>query len=452
MNRIGSIIAFFKLSVEEKDIYQNEISHENARRALFLSLIALPVSIIHIVLFVLKLKKVSGVEYQWVVSIIYSHCLIVLITMLCSLLLFNFFFRTKKNNLLSKIATNVILFFLLIMGAVIASADQYVTSAITPFFVTTMIVGLIFLTRPLFSTIYYTASYLIFYFAISQTQANQEILISNQVNGISVTAVGLCLSYILWSSNLTRIKQRQQITRQNKALFESNAEKDRFFTIIAHDLRNPFNSILGFSDLLVNQVKEKDYDGIDRYADIIRQSSKSAMDLLMNLMEWSKAHTGRMEFKPEYFELNALIMESEQLFSGAILQKKISISTNMPSGTVVFADKNMVRTVLRNLLSNAIKFTHPEGIIRISVVKSQFEFTVSISDNGIGISRDSISKLFRIDENHSTPGTQKEKGTGLGLILCKELIEKHAGKIWGESEPGKGSAFYFTLPCRAETN
>jgi len=288
---------------------------------------------------------------------------------------------------------------------------------------------------------------LIFYFAVSQTQINQDILISNQVNGISITAIGLCLSMILWHSNLTRIKQRQQITRQNKALSESNAEKDKFFSIIAHDLKSPFTSILGFSDILIKQVDEKNYNGIDECAQIIKQSSKSAMDLLMNLMDWSRAHTGRMEFKPEYIELNELVKESESLFAGALLQKKIGLTLNVPESSVVFADKNMIRTLLRNLISNAIKFTHPDGHIDFSVVKSQQELLISVSDNGVGISKESISKLFRIDENYSTLGTQNEEGTGLGLILCKELIERHDGRIWGESEPGKGSTFYFSLPC-----
>ena len=450
MNIISSIISFFKLSVEEKEIYHNEISLENTRRALYLSLIAIPVSIIHIVIFLFKFKNVSGTELVWVVSIIYSHISILVLTTLCSLLLYFFFYRSKKNNLISKICTNVILFFLLIMGSIIASFDQIVTSSITPFFNTTLIVGLIFLIRPLFSTIYFIISYLAFYFAISQTQLNQEILISNQVNGISITAIGLSLSFILWRSNLTRIKQRQQITRQNKALFESNAEKDKFFSIIAHDLKSPFNSILGFSDLLVTQVREKDYKGIDQYADIIQQSSKSAMDLLMNLMEWSKAHTGRMEFKPEYFDLNELIQDSEQLYTGAIIQNKITMTINVPSNTIVFADKNMISTLFRNLISNAFKFTHSEGTISLSVVKDKHEFTFSVSDNGVGIPKEAINKLFRIDENYSTLGTHNEKGTGLGLILCKELIEKHSGKIWCESELGKGSTFYFTLPIITE--
>ncbi len=447
----SSIQSFFRLSDEEKEIDYNEVSRENTRHALYLSLIAIPVSIIHIVLFALKLKVVTGLERQWVFSIIYTHLSLLILSTFFGIFLYFFFYRGGKNNLPSRICTHVMLILLLVLGTVLAAFDQYVTPAITPFLNTTILVSLLFQIRPALSIIYFTASYLIFYVAISQTQLNQDILISNQVNGISITVIGLSLSMILWRSKLTRILQREQITKQNKALFETNAEKDKFFSIIAHDLKSPFNAILGFSDILIDQVREKDYDGIDEYAQIIKQSSKSAMDLLMNLMEWSRAHTGRMEFKPRYIELNELVDESEHLFVGALRQKRIGITLNIPENTIVYADKNMIRTILRNLISNAIKFTHPDGHIVIAVMKNQHEDLISVSDNGVGISKESIDRLFRIDQNNSTTGTQKETGTGLGLILCKELIERHGGRIWCESELRKGSIFYFSLPCISES-
>jgi signal transduction histidine kinase len=447
MNRLNSVVEFFKLSAEDKKIFQNEMSTENARRAIILSLIVLPVSLLHVIVFFFKLDAVGVIEYKWVHSIIASHCLIILFTILCGLPLANFYFRKKKNRIVFSITTHTILLFLLIIGAVIASVDQFVTSAITPFFLTTMIAGLIFLIRPIFSLFYFTISCLIFCISIAYTQPNPDILISNQVNGIFVSTLGMCLSFILWRSNLTRIKQSQQISRHNKALSESNAEKDKFFTIIAHDLRSPFNSVLGFSDLLVHQVHEQNYEGIDKYAEYIQQSSRSAMELLSNLMEWSKAHTGRLDFKPELFEIRTLINEIEILFNGTMIQKNIRFEKEMPSDTVIYADMNMIRTLLRNLVSNAIKFSHMDGIVTLSIEKGLDYFTVSVSDNGIGIPQNAMEKLFRLDENVSTLGTQKEKGTGLGLILCKELVEKHAGKIWCESEFGKGSTFYVTLAC-----
>ncbi len=272
------------------------------------------------------------------------------------------------------------------------------------------------------------------------------MLISNQVNGISITAIGLCLSLILWHSKLTRILQQKQILQQNKALHDSNAQKDKFFSIIAHDLTNPFNSIKGFSDLILEQVEEKNYETVGEYAMIINQSVNSTMDLLRNLMDWSRAQTGMMEFKPGYFDLNGLVKETENLFAGALKQKKIFFTINTSGNTVIFADKNMIRTILCNLISNAIKFTHRDGHIVLSVLKQTNEYLISVSDDGVGIPPDTIEKLFLIDQNKSTRGTQNESGTGLGLLLCKELIEKHRGKISVESEYGKGSTFNVSIP------
>jgi len=241
---------------------------------------------------------------------------------------------------------------------------------------------------------------------------------------------------------------QDEIKSQNEQLQKLNAEKDKFFSIIAHDLKSPFNSIVGFSDLLVEQISKKDYAGIDSYARIIQQSSERALDLLTNLMEWARSQTGRMEFKPEYFELVTLLNEITHLFVDIARHKSITINRTLPPNAPVFADKAMISTVLRNLISNAIKFTTPGGKITISVKDKSDGLTVSVQDSGVGIPKTSINKLFRIDENYSTPGTNNEKGTGLGLILCMEFIEKHGGRIWVESEEEKGSIFYFTLLSR----
>ncbi|HBZ25667.1 MAG TPA: hypothetical protein DEO54_05425 [Rikenellaceae bacterium] len=247
------------------------------------------------------------------------------------------------------------------------------------------------------------------------------------------------------------VKQRTSTIEEQKEKLEiANSTKDKFFGIIAHDLKSPFNSIIGLSEVLIDQIKEKDYEGIDKYARIIGQSSQRAMDLLMNLLEWSRSQTGRMEFNPENFELVDLIDENKVLFDEIAAQKAITIKKVLPHNLVVFADKPMISTVLRNLISNAIKFTRQDGEIIISAEKRGNEIFISVCDNGVGISTRRIDNLFRLDKSESTTGTAKEQGTGLGLILCKEFIEKHGGKIWVESEEEKGSAFYFTLPYHAD--
>ncbi len=242
------------------------------------------------------------------------------------------------------------------------------------------------------------------------------------------------------------LELNERLKQQTKELEELNATKDKFFTIIAHDLKSPFNSIMGFSEMLVEQVKDKAYDGIEKYAEIILQSSQKSVDLLMNLMDWARSQTGKMEFIPEYFELVGFIKEITPLFDNIAGQKAITIKKDLPPNAFVYADQAMINTVFRNLISNAIKFTQPEGEITISVVEKPDKLTVAVKDSGVGISKDRIEKLFRLDETYSTPGTNNEKGTGLGLILCKEFIEKHGGKIWVESTPGEGSIFIFTIP------
>jgi len=229
-------------------------------------------------------------------------------------------------------------------------------------------------------------------------------------------------------------------------LKELNATKDKFFSIIGHDLRNPFNAIIGFSNLLTDQIKEKDYEGIEEYANIIQTSSVRAMSLLSDLLEWSQIQTGKMTFSPITFDLAKLVNEVLELANYNAHQKKITFINELPHTVIVFADISMIGTILRNLISNAIKFSNLNGQVVISVNQRPTELIVKILDNGIGIKEETIGKLFRIDEAYSTPGTLKETGTGLGLLLCKELVQKHGGEIWVESKFGSGSTFFFTIP------
>ena len=247
-----------------------------------------------------------------------------------------------------------------------------------------------------------------------------------------------------------RLGNEAEMKLKNEELTSLNATKDKFFSIIAHDLKSPFNSIIGFSSLLSRQISEKDYEGIKKYATIIQESSQQALDLLVNLLEWSRSQTGKMLFTPEDVDVAFLISQSVGVLIGAAQQKQIAVHKQMPANLVVRADNAMVNTILRNLISNAIKFTNPGGSIVISAERNAEELLISVADNGVGINQVSIDKLFRIEETYSTLGTQKEKGSGLGLLLCKEFVEKHGGRIWVESEVGKGSTFLFTIPLKKE--
>lgn len=246
--------------------------------------------------------------------------------------------------------------------------------------------------------------------------------------------------------DITERKKIEKTLKENEAKFrELNATKDKFFSIIAHDLRSPFNSIIGFSNLLAEQIKEKDYEGIEEYAGYIQLSSQKAMDLLMNLLQWTRSQTGRMDFNAEFIEIVGLVNNVSELLADQAKQKSITILKQMPKVAPALADKAMVNTILRNLLSNAIKFTKPRGLILIKIESDNSKLIISVKDNGVGIKPEDIDKLFKIEQSHTTTGTQNETGTGLGLILCSEFIKKHDEKIWVESEYDKGSTFSFTL-------
>lgn len=241
-------------------------------------------------------------------------------------------------------------------------------------------------------------------------------------------------------------RQKIAIQNQNDQLQELNATKDKFFNIIAHDLKNPFNGILGITDHIITTYPSSTYEETVNLVKLVRDSSESAYNLLENLLEWSKAQTGRINFNPENFLLSSLLEEIDFLLKNLSEQKKISILYHVDPLQQLMADRNMIHTILRNLITNAIKFTESEGKIEIEAIQKDDALQITVKDNGVGISEYNKEKLFRLSEKITSLGTANEKGTGLGLLLCKEFVEKHGGQIWVESELGKGSSFSFTIP------
>ena len=229
-------------------------------------------------------------------------------------------------------------------------------------------------------------------------------------------------------------------------LMELNATKDKFFNIVAHDLKNPFTSLLGSSELLYENIDKLEKENIRDLALILNDSAKSGYAILLNLLYWSRSQTGSLTIIPEKINLKNLIKENISALKLQASNKAIEISQKVPDGIFIFADKNILNTILRNLISNAIKFTYRTGRVIITATKETDEVIVSIKDTGIGIPKDKIKKLFKIDARNSNPGTENEQGTGLGLKLCKEFVEKTGGRIWVESEENKGSVFTFSIP------
>jgi signal transduction histidine kinase len=253
-------------------------------------------------------------------------------------------------------------------------------------------------------------------------------------------------------ANLAVALQSELIVAKEKAeeseiqLKELNATKDKLFSIIAHDLRSPFNSIIGFLELLTENVNSFKASEREYLLNTINSSAKNTLILLDNLLNWAKSQTGQINFMPEKVVLSTIMYEIFEL-SGSNAKNKNIVLNYIPSEEIeVFADLNMIKTVLRNLISNAIKFTNSNGKINVHAVLKDIYIEIAVSDNGVGLDEKSQNKLFNLETNKSSSGTENEKGTGLGLILCKEFVEKNGGKLWVESELGKGSNFKFTLP------
>ncbi len=252
------------------------------------------------------------------------------------------------------------------------------------------------------------------------------------------------------SRDISNRKETVQLLKEKeKYLSEIIRTKDKLFSIIAHDLRSPFNSMLGFSDLLKNGFDDYDKDKKKKYINIINEGLKNTFNLLENLLYWSKAHNGSMEFNPKKINLKQLYSELNDLLIQAANSKFIILKSSIPEDVFIHADRDMLSTIIRNLISNAIKFTPKNGEVSIStnVIESNNCVEIVIADNGVGISKDMQSKLFDVGENPSTKGTDNESGTGLGLMLCKEFVDKHNGEIMIESELGKGSKFKLFIPC-----
>jgi signal transduction histidine kinase len=250
---------------------------------------------------------------------------------------------------------------------------------------------------------------------------------------------------------LTEMEERNAsleilIEQRTSKLLEIVSTNGKFLSVIAHDLRSPFSSILGTLEILKMSLQEFNKDEIKEYIDIVYNSANNTLSLLDNLLIWAISQNKEKNFNPVKINLCELLREEIESLKTSARQKQIALSHSIEPGLNITADIQMVKTILRNLINNAIKYTNTNGEITINASELKQFVEVTVKDNGVGISAENQRKLFQIDAFHSTPGTQDEKGTGLGLLLCKEFVELHGGNIRIESKAGKGSKFAFTLP------
>jgi signal transduction histidine kinase len=287
---------------------------------------------------------------------------------------------------------------------------------------------------------------------------DKEILVLNKEKEVQrktniflivLAALILLLGLILWGRYRFKQKTNNLLAEKNAELQRLNATKDKLFAIVAHDLKNPLSAFRSITQNLSDNKLQISKEEIDFFIGRLNQSANQLYDLLQNLLNWAISQIGKLPFVPEKISLTELAEDNRRLFENNLLQKKQQVVVNIPGDIFVWADKSMIKTVVRNLLSNAVKFSAEGGQIELSAREENGEAIFTIADSGIGIAPADLNKLFKVEEDVTTVGQSTEKGTGLGLILCKELVEKNKGRIYAESTIGQGSRFIFALPLAA---
>ncbi|MCB1189125.1 MAG: hybrid sensor histidine kinase/response regulator [Leptospiraceae bacterium] len=277
---------------------------------------------------------------------------------------------------------------------------------------------------------------IIFLTALSETES--------VVKGFELGAVDYITKPFNKKELITRVNTHLELKWAREELKQANATKDKFFSIIAHDLKTPFTALITISELLVQEkISNEEKEEFFRY---IQEASKRGFDLLKNLLEWSRSQTKNIDFNPKELNLSFIIEDNIKLLQLSAKAKNIDLSSEIRKDLILNADENMLNTIIRNLISNAIKFTYDGGKVTIVAQKQEDQIEIRVIDSGIGIEPENIQKLFKIDKRFIKFGTKKEKGTGLGLVICKEFIDFHKGSISVESKIGKGSQFIVALP------
>lgn len=251
---------------------------------------------------------------------------------------------------------------------------------------------------------------------------------------------------ILLRDITTQKNAEADLRRLTEDLESANNEKDKFFSLIAHDLRTPLVGLTGYAEILSQDIDELSTEEIKQYSNSIVEISRQTIKFLSNLLEWSRLQTGKIQYMPNDVSINLTVESIFQLLKSNAAKKEITLINQTIPEHIVYADENMIYSVLNNLISNSIKFTNIGGVIIVSTKEEGDKIITSVKDNGIGMDDDQMKNLFALNKSFTTPGTAKEKGTGLGIILCRDFINKNFGKLWVESKVGEGTTFSFSLP------
>ena len=445
--------------------YDEELKSQILDRNLKVSKILLPImvliSLVHIIIFSYNLNDHSGKELYWLQSLILAHTFLGIVALIFAI----YQFLATKYLFQLKSTLNTISHLIFIVGfastITFAMIDQMVTDAITPYLISLVFIPLIVILDFKISFIYILVAHIIFLIFYSHFQSNPDTVLSKSVNSTTAAVLSLIIAYINWSKNVTEYHYKKKIVEQqdelnqrnqelqkyNKNLSDINSEKDKFFSILAHDLRNPIGNFKILIDELLNYYGLMDEEERKEIIHQIKISSINTHNLLEDLLEWAKSQMSSSSFNKAEYDLIELINACIRLNETNLKNKAISLNFNITTQPLfINFDYNLLKSAILNLLSNAIKFSNPAGTIEISIIQTKNDVLVSIKDYGIGMNQEQIDNLFILSKKKSQVGTKGEIGSGLGLILVKDIIEKHNGKIWINSEINNGSTFTFSLP------
>lgn len=461
-NALNLFLRYFKRPPLDKMIMEDEVSSTNLSRCITITSLFVPITLIIHLYFRYGNFKVGPQEITWLNDLFFINMIMGPVCLFLSLIGFLLKFTRREYSLLSKLLPHLVFFVFAACGALCSIFGQSLDNAIITFMLACVLNAATILIRPLYAAIYFILIYCFFIYGVTLTQPNQNTVLFNAIDGLCVVAVAFVISWVLWNNNMTRFKQDRLIQSQkqileyqydklsiaNQDLEDTNASKDQFFSILAHDLRGPLNSALALTTFLEEGVFEENTDERNKTYNLLQNSLSNSAKLLENVLLWSTNQAGILNFKPQILDVQETLQSSIEVLKIVAAQKNIEIINKVPGQLLISADVDMIHTVFRNLLSNAIKFTPNFGSVEIHAELLNKAVRISVIDFGVGMNSKTLSNLFRIEKKMPGRGTNNESGTGLGLVLCKDFIEKHEGSIVVESKENEGSKFIITLPGR----
>ncbi len=453
-------LEIFRPRKTTKLISENELFDRNLQFISGGAFLAIFINFIHILLFVSSLESSQGKEYFWRMGIILSHGFSLIYFLIIGIILNSYISNKKINKEYIKFIFILTYIVLVSLGVSLTILDQIVTNSISPYMFSSVCLPFLILINPRVMSTITLIGFSILYFLFPLTQSNPDIVLSNRVNGFSFAGMGIFLSIFMWNNVVDRFAQARVIQKQKEDLEDSyklsieareklklaNLTKDKFFSIIAHDLRGPFGSIFSFAEVMESEVHNLSKETILEYIGMIKSSAKNTHLLLENLLDWANAQTGQIVYSPSNFLITEVIDSISNLMRGMAQKKNIRLLTPKMRPIEVFLDKKMIETILRNIISNSIKFTPFGGEIDIQLTVLNQKIQIQVTDSGIGIPEETLDSIFRIDRTVTSRGTSGEIGSGLGMVLVKEFLDKNNGEIRILSKLGKGTEITLEFP------